>query len=81
MADTAFVVPEKDRGRLVAYYVGADLMDPMKPGLTRTDGGWPYPDANLRPVARLNAGGGLVSTLPDLVALIRALLPGGATLL
>ena len=32
MVDTAFVVPEKDRGRLAAYYAGADLMDPMKPG-------------------------------------------------
>ena len=41
----------------------------------------PYPGANLRPVPRLNAGGGLVSTLPDMVALIRSLLPGGATLL
>ena len=26
MTDTAFVVPEKDRGRLVTYYAGADLM-------------------------------------------------------
>ena len=34
MVDTGFVVPEKDRGRLAAYYVGADLMEPMKPGLT-----------------------------------------------
>src|SRR4029079_2342441 len=37
MVDTGFVVPEKDQGRLVAYYDGADLMEPMKPGLTRTD--------------------------------------------
>ncbi|MDP3690707.1 MAG: serine hydrolase [Bradyrhizobium sp.] len=37
MVDTAFAVPEKDRSRLAAYYAGADLMDPMKPGLTRTD--------------------------------------------
>ena len=34
MVDTGFVVPEKDQGRLVAYYAGADLMEPMKPGLT-----------------------------------------------
>ena len=26
MVDTGFVVPEKDQGRLVAYYAGADLM-------------------------------------------------------
>jgi len=80
MVDTGFVVPEKDQGRLVAHYAGADLMDPMKPGLTRADN-YPYPGAYLRPIARLNGGGGLVSTLPDMVALIRSLLPGGPTLL
>jgi CubicO group peptidase (beta-lactamase class C family) len=80
MVDTGFVVPEKDQGRLVAYYAGADLMEPMKPGLTRTDNS-PYPGAYLRPIARLSGGGGLVSTLPDMVALIRSLLPGGKTLL
>jgi CubicO group peptidase (beta-lactamase class C family) len=80
MVDTAFAVPEKDRSRLTAYYAGADLMEPMKPGLSRTDDS-PYPGAYLRPVPRLNGGGGLVSTLPDMVALIRGLLPGGANLL
>jgi CubicO group peptidase (beta-lactamase class C family) len=80
MVDTGFVVPEKDQGRLVAYYAGADIMDPMKPGLTRIDN-TPYPGAYLRPTARLNGGGGLVSTLPDMVALLRSLLPGGRTLL
>jgi CubicO group peptidase (beta-lactamase class C family) len=80
MVDTAFAVPEKDRSRLTAYYAGADLMEPMKPGLSRTDDS-PYPGAYLRPVPRLNGGGGLVSTLPDMVALIRGLLPGGASLL
>jgi len=80
MVDTGFFVPEKDHNRLVAYYAGADLMDPMKPGLTRTDD-TPYPGAYLRPVPRFNGGGGLVSTLPDMVALVRSLLPGGSTLL
>jgi CubicO group peptidase (beta-lactamase class C family) len=80
MVDTGFVVPEKDRNRFAAYYAGADLMDPMKPGLMRTDDS-PYPGAYLRPVPRLSGGGGLVSTLPNMVALIRSLLPGGATLL
>ncbi|WGR91781.1 beta-lactamase family protein [Bradyrhizobium sp. ISRA435] len=80
MVDTGFFVPEKDHNRLVAYYAGADLTDPMKPGLTRTDNS-PYPGAYLRPVPRFNGGGGLVSTLPDMVALIRSLLPGGPTLL
>lgn len=80
MVDTGFVVPEKDRSRLVAYYVGADLLDPMKPGLTRSENA-PYPGAYLRPVPRFNGGGGLVSTMHDMVALIRSLLPGGPTLL
>ncbi len=55
-------------------------MDPMKPGLTRTDDS-PYPAAYLRAVPRLSGGGGLVSSLPDMVALVRSLLPGGSTLL
>jgi len=80
MVDTGFVVPEQDRDRFVAYYAGADIMAPMKPGLTRADNA-PFPGAYLKPVARLNGGGGLVSTLPDMVALIRSLLPGGPTLL
>ncbi len=80
MVDTGFFVPEKSVNRFVAYYAGADLTDPMKPGLSRTDDA-PYPGAYLRPVPRLNGGGGLVSTLPDMVALIRSLLPGGSTLL
>lgn len=80
MVDTAFVVPEQDRNRLVAYYAGADLFDPMKPGLKRIDNS-PYPGAYLLPVPWLSGGGGLVSSLPDMVALIRSLLPGGPTLL
>src|SRR5262245_43583966 len=78
MVDTGFVV--SDRNRLVAYYAGADPVDPMKPGLTRIDDA-PYPGAYLRPFPRQNGGGGLVSTLPDMVAFIRSLLPGGPTLL
>jgi CubicO group peptidase (beta-lactamase class C family) len=78
MVDTGFVV--SDRNHLVAYYAGADAVDPMKPGLTRIDDS-PYPGAYLRPFPRLNGGGGLVSTLPDMVALIRSLLPGGPALL
>jgi CubicO group peptidase (beta-lactamase class C family) len=78
MLDTAFVV--SDRDRLVAYYAGADPIDPMKPGLARTDHA-PYPGAYLRPFPRQAGGSGLLSTLPDMVALIRSLLPGGPTLL
>lgn len=56
MVDTGFVVPEALRHRLAAYYVGTDLAEPMKPGLTRADDG-PYPGAYLRSVARLSGGG------------------------
>ena len=78
MVDTGFVV--SDRDRLVAYYAGADLVDPMRPGLTRIDNA-PYLNAYLRPFPRQSGGSGLVSTLPDMVALMRSLLPGGPTLL
>lgn len=80
MTDTAFVVPEAKRDRLTAYYAGADLLDPLKPGLTRTDDS-PYPNAYVMPVPRLSGGGGLVTSLPDMIALLRSLLPGGPTLL
>jgi CubicO group peptidase (beta-lactamase class C family) len=52
----------------------------MKPGLTRADN-LPYPQAYRRPFPRLSGGGGLVSTLPDMLALVRALLPGSDALL
>jgi CubicO group peptidase (beta-lactamase class C family) len=78
MADTGFVA--SDRDRLVVCYAGADPIDAMKPGLTRADDA-PYPGAYLRPFPRQSGGSGLVSTLPDMVALIRSLLPGGPTLL
>ena len=78
MVDTGFVVSGRDR--LVAYYAGAELVDPMKPGLTRADDA-PYPGAYLRPFPRQSGGSGLVSTLPDMVALFRSLVPGGPTLL
>jgi CubicO group peptidase (beta-lactamase class C family) len=79
MVDTSFVVPEHKHSRFVVYYAGADLADPMKPGLTRSNDD--YPGQYLRAVPRLSGGGGLVSTLPDMVARIRSLLLGGETLL
>jgi CubicO group peptidase (beta-lactamase class C family) len=78
MVDTGFVV--SDRDRLVAFYSGADPTNPMKPGLARADNA-PYPGAYLRPFPRQSGGAGLVSTLPDMVAFIRSLLPSGPTLL
>lgn len=80
MTDTGFFVPESEQGRLVAYYRGADVLDPMKPGLFRNDDK-PYPQAYRRPFPRLSGGGGLVSTMPDMLRLVRALLPGSGALL
>ena len=80
MVDTTFFVPPAEQGRLVAYYRGADVTDPMKPGLSRIDD-QPYPQAYRRPFPRLSGGGGLVTTLPDMLALVRALLPGPDMLL
>jgi CubicO group peptidase (beta-lactamase class C family) len=80
MVDTMFTLPPEQHHRLVAYYAGADVMQPMLPGLTRSDQA-PYPGAYLRPFPKLSGGGGLVSTLGDMVALLRSLLPDGPTLL
>ncbi len=80
MSDTFFVVPEEKRARFAAHYLGADLLDPMKPGLQRADD-LPMLRDYLKPVAWLSGGGGLVSSLHDMVALVRSLLPGGPTLL
>lgn len=80
MADTGFVVPAAQQHRLTAMYAGADLMNPLQPGLTRTDD-YPYPGAYRSAVPRLSGGGGLVSSLPDMIALMRGLLPGDGALL
>ncbi|USG60592.1 beta-lactamase family protein [Sneathiella marina] len=80
MVDTGFWVPEADQARLVALYKGADLLAPMTPGLTAVKD-YPKPDVYLKPYARESGGGGLVSTLPDMLRLMRSLMPGGNALL
>jgi CubicO group peptidase (beta-lactamase class C family) len=80
MVDTRFVVPAQDLPRLAAMYSGADPTKPLAPGLTRNDD-WPYPKAFTVPVPSQSGGGGLVTTLPDMVALMRSLMPGGPALL
>ncbi|MCB1545702.1 MAG: beta-lactamase family protein [Methylobacteriaceae bacterium] len=80
MVDTGFYAPPEKQDRLVGYYKGADLLDPTKPGLTKLENS-PYPGAYLQPLPRLSGGGGLVTTMSDMIALIRALLPGGPRLL
>jgi CubicO group peptidase (beta-lactamase class C family) len=80
MVDTDFYVPEAKQGRLVAYYRGADVLNPMTPGLFREDEK-PYPQAYRRPFPRLSGGGGLATTMPDMLALVKALVPGPNSLL
>lgn len=80
MVDTGFVVPPEQQARLAKMYVGADPLDSTKPGLTHSET-FPYRGAHLSPAPKLSGGGGLVSTLPDMITLLRSLLPGGPTLL
>jgi len=79
MHDTFFVVPPEKQARLTAMYMG-NLREPTRPGLRRVDH-LPYVEAYRQPAARLNPGGGLVSTLGDFMTLVRTLLAGGAPLL
>lgn len=80
MTDTSFVVPEADRGRLAAMYIGVDPAAPMTPGLARGEARL-HPTANLQPSPRLYGGSDLVSTLGDSVKLLAALMPGPGSLL
>ncbi len=80
MVDTGFVVPLAQQHRLATLYHGANVLQPLQPGLKPSDT-TPFKNANLEPSALLSGGGGLVSTLPDMLALLRSLLPGGPTLL
>ena len=80
MKDTDFSVPPEKQDGLVSYYAGADLMDPMQGGLTRLED-IPYPNAYLREPTRQSGAGGLVSTMPDTVALLRALVGDSGTIL
>lgn len=79
LRDTSFFLPERDAHRLTALYIG-NLRDPSQPGLRRADQ-MPYPGAYRQRVARLNGGGGLVSSLGDYTTLVRTLMEGGAPLL
>jgi len=79
MVDTDFWVPPAKQSRLCALYIG-DPADPTRPGLRRLDDK-PWPGAYLQKMPRESGGGGLVSTLDDMVRLVRSLCPGRDTLL
>lgn len=72
MADTGFVIPEDQHHRLVTYYGGANPLDPNEPGLKKLVG-FPHTDANLKPLPRVSGGGGLATSLGDMVTLLRSL--------
>ncbi|MBC3869490.1 beta-lactamase family protein [Undibacterium oligocarboniphilum] len=80
MDDTGFYVSERDLGRLTAYYGGSDPANVLQRGLRRLDKS-PYPGAFTMPVVRLSGGGGLVSSLHDMLALMRSLMPDGDTIM
>ncbi len=80
MVDTGFVAPQEQAHRLTINYKGADLLNPSVPGL-RPDDGIPFHRDYTQSVPLLSGGGGLVSTLGDMVALLQSLQGGGASLL
>jgi CubicO group peptidase (beta-lactamase class C family) len=80
MVDTDFYVPESKTSRLTSLYVGVDITNPAKAGLLRADAS-PYPGAYLSRPAFESGGGGLVTTLLDMVRLVHSMLPGGPPLL
>ncbi|MFZ6673442.1 serine hydrolase domain-containing protein [Undibacterium sp. Xuan67W] len=80
MHDTGFVVPVEKLDRLTAYYAGSDPANILQRGLKRLEKS-PYPGAFVTSVPRLSGGGGLVSSLLDMVALMRSLMKGGPRLL
>jgi CubicO group peptidase (beta-lactamase class C family) len=74
MVDTGFVLRPDQAPRLAALYKG-DIEDVMKPGLVRLDT-TPWPQAYVQPVARQSGAGGAFTTQADMLALLRALMPG-----
>ncbi|MFZ6799098.1 serine hydrolase domain-containing protein [Undibacterium sp. Di24W] len=80
MNDTSFWVPPHKHDRLSAYYAGSDPMNVLNRDLKRLEKS-PYPEAFLKPIPRFSGGGGLVSSMHDMLALMRSFLPGGRAVL
>lgn len=72
MRDTSFHVSSERRERLVGLYRSVHPDLPLRGGLERCDD-LPYRGAYVEPHALLSGGGGLVSTLGDMVALMKSL--------
>ena len=75
LVDTGFVLTPAQRERFVGLYGAADPARPLGRGLQRLHD-VPYAGAWVRAVPRLSGAGGLFTTLADMLALLRALLPG-----
>lgn len=80
MNDTAFWLAPHKHHRLTAYYAGSDPMNTLNRDLKRLEKS-PYPEAFLKPIPRFSGGGGLVSSMQDMIALMRSLMPGGHAVL
>ncbi len=80
MNDTSFWVPPHKHERLTAYYAGTDPMNVLNRDLKRLEKS-PYPQAFLKPIPRFSGGGGLVSSMHDMLALMRSFLPSGHAVL
>lgn len=79
MKDTGFYVKPGDEDRFSKVYLGADLTEPMKPGLTESPG--LFAADYSKPPVRHSGGGGLVGTLEDTILWMRSFLPGGHALI
>jgi len=80
MTDTDFYVPEAKHDRLATLYMSSMPFSPGVPGLVRADDK-PFPGAFLKKMANESGGGGLVTTLGDMVKMVRSCLPGGMSVL
>jgi CubicO group peptidase (beta-lactamase class C family) len=80
MVDTVFSVPANAAARVVTLYRSQFPDRPLRGGLERCDD-IPYRGAYLEPAVLCSGGGGLVSTLGDMTALVRNLASPGQALL
>lgn len=79
MKDTGFYLKPGTEDRFTKIYLGADMLEPMKPGLSESPGLFAA-DYSKTPI-RHSGGGGMVGTIEDIVLWMRSFLPGGHALL
>jgi len=80
MPDTAFYVPATKADRLTTLNMTSLPFSPGVAGLVRADDK-PFPGAYLTKMPNESGGGGLVTTLGDMVRIVCSLLPGGRSVL